>query len=159
MPVIKLITHINAAPEIVFDLSRSVDLHKISTAHTQEEVVAGRTAGLIEQGESVTWRAKHLGITQTLTSVVTEYNRPYNFTDVMLSGAFAGFKHDHIFEHKGKMTVMTDVFDYTSPYKLIGRIADTLFLKDYMRALLEKRNAIIKEYAEDSNKHKKILQL
>lgn len=157
MPVIKLVTHINASPEIVFDLSRSIDLHKISTVHTQEEAIAGKTSGLIGQGESVTWRAKHLGITQTLTSMVTEYNRPHYFTDVMLSGAFAGFKHEHVFEQKGKMTVMTDIFDYTSPYKFIGRVADKLFLKDYMKALLEKRNTIIKEYAEEREKYKKIL--
>lgn len=31
MPVIRLITHINAPVAIVFDLARSIDLHKIST--------------------------------------------------------------------------------------------------------------------------------
>lgn len=159
MPVIKIVTHINAPLEIVFDLARSIDLHKISTAHTQEEAIAGKTSGLIGPGESVTWRAKHFGIVQTLTSVITEYDRPHHFTDVMLSGAFAGFKHEHIFEQKGKMAVMIDVFDYTSPYKVLGRVADKLFLKDYMQALLEKRNHVIKEFAEDSGKYKKVLPL
>jgi len=55
----------------VFNLSRSIDLHKISTADTNEEAVAGKTAGCIGMGESVTWKAKHFGVTQLLTSKIT----------------------------------------------------------------------------------------
>jgi hypothetical protein len=54
MPILKLKTSINADIQIVFDLSRSIDLHKISTEHTNEEAVAGKTSGLIELGEQVT---------------------------------------------------------------------------------------------------------
>lgn len=43
---------------------------------------------------------------------------------------------------------MIDYFDYTSPFGILGRIADTLFLEKYMRNLLAKRNQIIKEFAE-----------
>lgn len=68
MPRIYLETRISAPVEIVFDLSRSIDLHKISTEHTKEEAIAGKTSGLIALGETVTWRAKHLGFTQNLTS-------------------------------------------------------------------------------------------
>jgi len=76
MPVIRLQESIKAPIEVVFDLSRSVDLHKISTAHTNEEAVAGKTSGLMELHDSVTWRAKHLGFTQHLSSKITAYNRP-----------------------------------------------------------------------------------
>ncbi|MEH6514179.1 hypothetical protein [Maribacter arcticus] len=47
MPRIELRTEINAPKEIVFDLSRSIDLHKISTEHTKEEAISGKTSGLI----------------------------------------------------------------------------------------------------------------
>jgi hypothetical protein len=43
---------------------------------------------------------------------------------------------------------MTDIFDYTSPYGIFGKLADTLFLQKYMTNLLCTRNSIIKEYAE-----------
>ena len=36
MPKIELKTEIKAEKEIVFDLSRSIDLHKISTEQTKE---------------------------------------------------------------------------------------------------------------------------
>lgn len=91
MPVIRLTTIINAPVAVVFDLSRSIDLHKISTAHTNEQAVAGKTSGLIGMDESVTWRAKHFGVTQLLTSKITAFESPHYFTDEMVSGAFKQF--------------------------------------------------------------------
>ena len=76
MPKIELKTKIKADRKVVFDLSRSIDLHKISTKHTNEEAIAGKTSGLIGMDESVTWRAKHFGIYQELTSKITEFDRP-----------------------------------------------------------------------------------
>lgn len=61
MPVIKIEMVINAPIEVVFNFSRSIDLHTISTAHTGEQAVAGKISGLIGMGESVPWKAKHLG--------------------------------------------------------------------------------------------------
>ena len=156
MPTIKIQMRINAPKQIVFDLSRSIDLHKISTQHTQEEAIAGVTSGLIKKGESVTWRARHFGIYQKLTSKITEFE-PYDyFVDEMVSGAFRGFKHEHIFEEQEGQTLMTDVFDYKSPLGILGKIADTMFLESYMRRLLEKRNETIKEFAE-SDRWKEVL--
>lgn len=157
MPVIQLSTSISAPIEVVFDLSRSIDLHKISTSHTNEEAVAGKTSGLIGMDESVTWKAKHFGVTQYLTSKITAYSRPHYFTDVMVSGAFKGFTHKHIFNQEGDTTVMEDVFEYTSPLGFLGRMADNIFLKKYMEQLLAKRNLVVKEFAEDNELYKKIL--
>ena len=47
MPIIKIQITIKAEKKIVFDLSRSIDLHKISTQQTNEEAIAGVTSGLI----------------------------------------------------------------------------------------------------------------
>ena len=66
MPVIELTTYIEAPIERVFDLARSVDAHTASTSQSKERAVAGRTSGLIEQDETVTWEATHFGIKQSL---------------------------------------------------------------------------------------------
>ena len=50
----------------------------------------------------------------------------------------------------------TDFFDYKSPFGILGKIADKLFLKKYMTELLTERNHIVKEFAE-SGKWKKML--
>lgn len=148
MPIIKLETKIKADRNIVFDLSRSIDLHKISTEQTNEEAIAGKTSGLIGMDESVIWRAKHFGFYQKLTSKITEYDKPNYFSDEMVKGAFAKFKHEHHFVEFNNETLMTDYFDYKSPFGILGKLADKLFLKKYMVELLIERNRIIKAFAE-----------
>ncbi|GAK77782.1 uncharacterized conserved protein [Nonlabens ulvanivorans] len=157
MPRIELLTKIKANKEIVFDLSRSIDLHKISTEQTNEEAVAGKISGLIGLNESVTWRARHFGIYQKLTSKVTEYNRPNYFADEMINGAFSEFKHEHHFSESHSGTLMTDIFDYKSPFGNLGKLVDKLFLKGYMTELLSERNKIVKEFAE-TDKWKSVLK-
>ncbi len=44
--------------------------------------------------------------------------------------------------------MMTDIFTYQAPLGLLGRLADKLFLEKYMTGFLEKRNELIKEFAE-----------
>ncbi len=149
MPIIHLETQVNATQEVVFDLSRSIDLHQISTAHTNEKAVSGKTSGLISLGESVTWEARHFGIVQRLTSRITEMQHPAYFVDEMVSGAFKSFKHEHIFQRSREGTLMTDIFTYVSPMGFLGKFADGLFLRKYMTGLLLKRNAVIKYYAEN----------
>ena len=157
MPRIELQTLIKAKREIVFNLSRSIDLHKISTEQTNETAFAGKTSGLIGFDESVTWRAKHFGVYQNLTSKITAFDSPNSFTDEMIRGAFKSFKHEHHFEEANGETLMTDVFDYQSPFGILGRLADKLFLEKYMTALLEKRNVAVKAFAE-SEDWKKVLE-
>ncbi len=148
MPVIELEAKIHAPVEVVFDLSRSIDLHVKSTAHTKETAIAGRTNGLIGLGEDVTWQATHFGVRQHLTTKITQHDRPRHFRDSMVRGAFRRFDHDHVFKSDEDGTLMKDRFDYTSPLGFLGRIADILFLKRYMTRLLQVRNELIKSVAE-----------
>jgi ligand-binding SRPBCC domain-containing protein len=149
MPTIVLITEINAPVETVFNLSRSIDLHMESTKQTGERAIAGRTSGLIGLDESVTWRAKHFGIWQNLTSKITVFNSPHFFVDEMVSGAFKSFRHEHHFTAvDNRHTVMRDVFVFESPLGLLGKLVNWLVLKRYMTRLLAKRNEVIKAAAE-----------
>ncbi|MCZ4410015.1 SRPBCC family protein [Cryomorphaceae bacterium 1068] len=156
MPRIELQTEIKADIETVFDLSRSIDLHKLSTQQTNETAVAGKTSGLIGLNETVTWRAKHFGIYQHLTSKITAYDRPTYFVDEMISGAFKRFKHEHRFSATDGGTLMTDIFDYESPFGILGKLVDQLILEKYMTNLLTQRNSVVKEVAE-SGKRKELL--
>lgn len=151
MPTIVLTTEIAAGIETVFDLSRSIDLHIESTAETHERAVAGRTSGLVELGESVTWEATHFFVRQQLTVRIEQFDRPYHFRDSMVSGAFSRFDHDHYFETMRKGTLMTDTFDFTSPLGIIGRVADWLIVTRHMRKLLETRNSLIRTVAESGD--------
>lgn len=149
MPRIHLSTIIKADIQTVFDLSRNIDLHQKSTSKTNEKAIAGRISGLIEQGETVTWKAKHLGVYQTLTTKIISMNKPHHFVDVMQKGAFKSMKHQHIFTQEGKNTIMTDIFEFESPFGMIGKMFNKFFLTNYMKNFLLERNQLIKITAEN----------
>ncbi|MCB0381873.1 MAG: SRPBCC family protein [Psychroserpens sp.] len=149
MPLIELQTYINAQQHICFDLARDIDFHTASLKHSKEKAIAGKTSGRIGLNEWVTWEARHFGIKQRLTSKITEFEHPNYFVDEMVSGAFASFKHEHIFIDQNGKTLMIDRFQFESPLGVLGTLADILFLKAYMTKLLETRNVFLKEKAEE----------
>ena len=148
MALIKLSTIIDAPIEKVFDLARSVDAHLSSTVQTNERVIAGKTSGLLELNDSVTWQARHLGITQKLSVRITQLEVPHFFEDEMISGAFAYMRHKHYFKSMGSKTEMIDEFEFASPLGLIGKLFDKLFLHTYMTRFLQTRNHHLKQLAE-----------
>jgi len=107
-------------------------------------------SGLLELGDEVTWRARHFGVTQTLSTRITVCEPPHHFQDVMLRGAFRRFTHDHYFDDAHRGTTMRDVFDFTAPLGPLGRLAEWLFLTAYMTRFLETRNRELKAVAESS---------
>ena len=148
MPTIHLTTFIAAPVERVFDLSRSIDVHKKSLAHTNEQAVAGTTSGLIQQNETVTWKAKHLGKVRVMKVKISSMTAPQSFTDELVNGDFKEMKHEHHFKPIKNGTLMIDLFSFESPYGSLGKMVNYIFLKRYLRKLLERRNLAIKEYAE-----------
>ena len=156
MPYIHLTTFIAAPAEKVFDLSRSINLHKISMRSSNEEAVGGVTSGLIKENETVTWKAKHLFKTRLYTSKITSMNAPEMFVDEMVKGDFKSFRHQHYFKQIGNGTILIDIVDFDSPYGFIGKMLNKFHLKKYVQNLLIKRNDVVKEYAE-SNKWQFVL--
>lgn len=148
MTSIQLITKINAPLPAVFDLARSVDVHLESTSQTNERVVAGRTSGLMELHETVTWQGRHFGFLLQHESRIMAMDAPRYFVDEMASGHFKSFWHEHYFEERDGATFMTDNVGYETPYGVLGRLYDKIALEKYMRELLRKRNAVIKALAE-----------
>jgi ligand-binding SRPBCC domain-containing protein len=156
MPKIHLTSFIAAPIERVFDLSRSINLHQISTASTNEKAIDGVITGLINKEETVTWQAKHLFKTRLFTSKITAMQSPFYFTDEMIKGDFNSFIHEHHFKTAENGTIMIDLVNFETPYGLIGKIINRVFLTAYLHKFLIKRNEVIKEYAE-TQKWKAIL--
>ncbi len=156
MLTIHLTTFINAPVQRVFDLSRSINLHKKSQERTGEVAVAGTTSGLINLNETVTWQAKHLGKKRLLKIKISALDSPATFTDEMIEGDFKYMKHEHHFKQVENGTIMIDLFYFETPYGMIGKILNRVYLTRYLRRLLEQRNRVIKDYAE-SNKWQHLL--
>lgn len=151
MPIITHEIYIEASIEVCFDLVRNVDVHTKTTAKTKERAVAGVTRGMMEKGDNVTWEGIHFGVKQKLTAKIIEMETPYKFTDTMVKGAFHSFTHTHEFREKGTGTIMRDRFAYRSPFGILGKIADRLFLEKYMRQFIVNRVIQLKKIAEHKN--------
>jgi ligand-binding SRPBCC domain-containing protein len=151
MVTLEEITLIAAPIARCFDLARSVEVHLAGNTHFGEQAVAleGVSTGLLNLGDTVTWRARHFFVRQRLTSQITAFEPPAYFQDTMLRGAFRSMQHDHSFRTLPTLeTEMRDVFRFAAPIPLLGGIAETLILGRYMQALLHERNAVIKQIAE-----------
>jgi ligand-binding SRPBCC domain-containing protein len=157
MPTIHLTTFVAAPAGRVFDLSRSIELHKKSMSKNREQVVSGTVSGLIEFQETVTFKAKHLFKNRILKSKITAMKKPSSFTDEMVTGDFKSMKHEHHFKQIENGTLMIDIFHFESPYGSVGKISNKIFLTQYLKKLLEHRIQVIKQYAE-SDKWKFILE-
>ncbi len=148
MCTIHLTTFIAAPIERVFDLSRSISLHKISSAHTNKEAIGGITSGLINKNETVTWRAKHLFKIRYFTTRISEMQTPNFFIDEMQKGDFKSLKHEHHFKKIDNGTIMIDILNFESPYGIIGKWFNKIYLKNLLQKLIVQRNIVIKDYAE-----------
>jgi ligand-binding SRPBCC domain-containing protein len=124
----------------LFDLARSVDVHKDSMAHSREEAVGGVTSGLLSLGQEVTWRAWHFGIPLQMTSRITEMASPGYFVDEQVKGPFRRFRHVHEFSQDSSGTIMVDRIEFAAPFGPLGRLVERLVLARYLKNLIETRN-------------------
>jgi len=83
-----------------------------------------------------------------MTSKIVDYDRPWRFVDQMQRGPFAAWWHEHRFERHPAGTRMVDVAEYRLPLGPLGGLVDLLFLRRYLRRLLQTRHHHIKLAAE-----------
>lgn len=148
MPFIHLTTFIAAPPERVFDLSRSVDLHRQSMTSYGEKIADGKMSGLMEQDDTVTWTARHLFKQRRLKVQIIKMQRHDYFVDEQVEGNFHIMKHEHYFKPAENGTILIDQFHFETPYGMAGMLLNRLYLEKYMTRLLQQRNDQIKRAAE-----------
>ena len=142
--LIEIETVVTAPVERCFDLSRSVEVHLRSTAHTRERVVGGVASGLLGPGDGVTWEAVHLGLRLRLSTKISGFERPRWFRDELVRGPLRRLVHDHVFEPTETGTLMRDRFEFGSWLPPL----DAVVLRPHFRRLLLQRNNTIKQLAE-----------
>jgi ligand-binding SRPBCC domain-containing protein len=154
METIRLESWIDAPVERCFLLSLSVDLHLASARSSREQAVEGVTTGLISEGETVTFRGRHLGLKLRHKSRI-EVLRPYSyFRDVMVTGVFSHFEHDHHFAAMDDGTRMRDEIRFIPPLGKLGRFATKVLVRRHVAAFLVERNSAIKQVAESEDWHR-----
>jgi ligand-binding SRPBCC domain-containing protein len=154
MEIIRLGTWIDAPVERCFLLSLSVDLHVASARSTQENATAGTAEVTIGEGDTLTFKGSHFGVHWRHTSLI-EKLRPHSYyRDVMISGPFRHFEHDHHFAPMDDGTRMRDEIRFLVSGGILGQLRTRMFLRKQLRAFLLERNAMIKRLAESEDWHK-----
>lgn len=125
-------------------------VHARTLSKTGERIVSGKSDGLLELGDEVTFEARHLGIRQRLTSKVTRLERPNLFVDQMTRGAFKSLLHQHLFCETADGTLMADVLEFEAPLGPVGWLAERVFLASYIRSVIEMRALGLKRLAEET---------
>jgi ligand-binding SRPBCC domain-containing protein len=137
---------VHAPSERCFLLSTSVE---IVERELGMHPVAGRTSGLVKEGDTVRWEGWQLGLPQFHESRIEEFRPPSFFRDRMIAGRFASFEHDHSFTDRGDGTVLLwDVLRFTMRWGWAGELIGRSMLVPHIRKLMRRRFALLKRIAE-----------
>ena len=110
-------------------------------SQSREQAVERPETALVSLGDEVTWRARHFGISLTMTAEITFFDRPNRFDDEQQRGPFKNWWHEHTFIESGHgSTLMTDTVRYGAPFGHLGAIAELVVLDTYLPRLLRQRN-------------------
>jgi ligand-binding SRPBCC domain-containing protein len=140
-----------ATRERCFDLARDMKTHAETMRQSNERIVSAPESGVLRLGDEVTFEAVHFGIRQRLTSKIVEFDRPDSFTDEMQKGAFKSLRHTHQFVAESAGTKMIDTLEIEAPLGPLGWIAERVFLRRYMKQLIEQRGRELKQLVENAN--------
>lgn len=145
---IKLNTWVDAPVERCFKLATSVEFLIASARPTKEMAVSGVTKGLLREGDSVKWSARHFRARFTHTSLVEVWKPFLHFRETVTAGIFARYEHEHFFAAMDDGTRVRDELTFVARFGTVGRMLESLVLRRYITSLLKRRNAALKQAAE-----------
>jgi hypothetical protein len=149
MGAITVETLIRAPRAVCFDLARDVGAHVESASFSRERAVPpGRTSGLLELGDLVTFEGVHFGMRQRFTAKIVELDPPRRFVDELVKSTFESLRHVHEFEERDGATLMRDTLTWIPPLGILGTLADRIAVERHMRNFVATKQAALKRLAE-----------
>jgi ligand-binding SRPBCC domain-containing protein len=143
METIRVATWIDGPVERCFLLSLSIGLHAASASNTWISKGGKVASGLLHEGETVTLPGRPFGVLKHTSRI--DLVRPHSyFRDVMISGNFRHFVHEHHFAPMNDGTRIRDEIRFSSQWGSLGN----LLARKRLKAYLAQRTAAIKRVAE-----------
>jgi ligand-binding SRPBCC domain-containing protein len=157
MPKIHLTHFIQAPIERVFDLNRSLAVRKKGLHQKNAQVLSSSSKGLVDAGETITLRAKHLGKTREMTARITAFKHPHQFVEEQVKGDLKSYRHEYHCKPTENGTILIDILEFEGPRDLLGSWAAPFFLKSFFTTMLNRKNDLVRQYAE-SDKWRAVLE-
>ena len=102
-------------------------------------------------GMIITYNLKPLlGITQTWVTEITQVNHPDFFIDEQRFGPYNMWHHEHRISEGDGEVVMEDEIHYVIPFGYLGRIANSLIVKNELKKIFKFRQNVITEMFGES---------
>ncbi|MFM7671049.1 MAG: SRPBCC family protein [Bacteroidota bacterium] len=148
MYTIHLTTFISQSADIVFDLGRHVGLQRDAMSDYQQEAVAGTRFGLLESGETITWRARHFFQNRLMRLRVLEMIAGDRLILEQAMGPFQSFRQERYVKACENGSILIDLVHYEWKQGRLGQIANQLFLGRYLEKMLNLHIEAIRRSAE-----------
>jgi hypothetical protein len=148
MPTIHLTNFIAQSAEIVFDLVRHVGVQRDAFSDYHQEAVAGTRFGLLESGETITWRARHFFRDRLIRFRIEEMTKPERLFLEQAMGPFLHFRHERYVKPCENGSILIDLVQYEWKHGSLGQLADRFYLRRYLEKILNIHIDAIRKAAE-----------
>ncbi len=162
------IAEVRAPLDRLWALSTRVELVKNTLGM---KLVGGMTQGFVHDGSRVVWSGWKFGLPTEHHTLITGYAAPHTavaepmlhaetpgqrvawFQDSQERGRFAFFQHNHWLRERADpdgtlRTVLEDEVHFGLPFGVLGRVAARWLMTPYIRRLVKRRFASLKDLAE-----------
>lgn len=146
--LVEVVSVVDAEPARVFDLKLDVGVHTDAMRDSGETATTSSGRDRLTLGDEVTFHGRHFGVRWRMTSRISACQRPRHFVDEQTRGPFRAMRHEHYFEDLGGgRTRMIDRMTVSAPFGPVGAVVTRVVLVPYLRRLLTRRAAHIRQVA------------
>jgi ligand-binding SRPBCC domain-containing protein len=109
--------------------SRPENLNKITPENMSFRILTDLTRAQMYEGMIIQYKVSPIpGLTFDWVTEITHIDDRCYFIDEQRLGPYAFWHHQHHFEERDGGVLLRDVLHYKVPFRLIGTLADTLFV-------------------------------
>ena len=132
----------------VFDFFSNPNNLELITPNNLKFTIKTESPIVMRLGLTIDYSLRIRGFPVKWTSLISEYNPPYNFIDEQVIGPYSKWHHEHKFIEKDKGTEIIDKIKYSLPFGYIGQLVHILFVKRDLEKKFNYRKKIINQISK-----------
>ena len=122
------------------------NLAKITPPEMDFKIISPLPEGDIYNGMKINYSVKPLmGIPVKWVTMLKDITVGHRFTDIQIKGPYEIWEHTHIFTPVKNGVHMEDIVKYKVPFGFIGRILNSLFIKNKITTIFNYRKNILEK--------------